>query len=245
MPQISFIILAGGSEHRTEGGPKSLIEVRGRAAIEYALDLAETFGPTNIWVVCGSGDFTAVKRHVAGRAEVLEQTRPLGSGHAVGVALERVSSGEVWVSYADRVLLSGHSLRRLAAACTPATVAAILSVHVQKPAGYARIVRDERARVLRATGDCELARPGDAAIREVVAGAYWFDAKALKAAIIPPGTLDRKYNLTESVGEMIRAGGEAVAVALEDANEALGVYSQARARMAEAALEAGLAGRSK
>ena len=116
------------------------------------------------------------------------------------------------------------------------TAAALLSARVQQPAGYARIVRDETGRVLRATGDCELVRPSDAQIREVVAGAYWFRTPALRAAIVPPAAMDRKYNLTEFIAPIVQAGGEVIAIPLEDPQEALGVYSEERARLAESLL---------
>ncbi|MBI3548209.1 MAG: NTP transferase domain-containing protein [Elusimicrobia bacterium] len=234
METLSAVVLAGGPKHRSTGAPRSLIPVHGVPLLSWALSLVEKLQPASITVVAGDGA-ELIEDCAHGRARVLEQKELYGSGHAVGLALESLGrpSGGLLVTYADRIFLKEETLRLLAGASRGGASASLLSVYLERPAGYARIVRDEDGRVIRGSGDCELVRPEDATIREVVAGAYWFDAAALAKALIPPRDLDRKYNLTECIQPLVAAGGKVLAIPLPDPAEAFGVYSMEDARAAE------------
>lgn len=234
MPDIFAVILAGGPLHRSTGTPRALFQVNGVPLLGHALNLIERFGPKEVVVVAGEGG-KAIRTWVAGRARVIEQKDMFGSGHAVGLGLEALAGreGGLLVTYADRVLLREESLRLLTERRTPATAASLLSVRLERPAGYARIIRDETGRVIRGSGDCDLRSSVEASIREVVAGAYWFDLRSLREVLPPPATLKDKYNLTECLELLVKAGGDVFAVPLDDPREARGVYSEEDARSIE------------
>lgn len=234
MADLFAIVLAGGPLHRSTGTPRVLFEVHGVPLLGHALNLIERFGPKEIVVVAGEGS-VAIRKWVGDRARVIEQKDMFGSGHAVGLGLEALSGreGGLLVTYADRVLMREESVRSLMAGHTPSTAASLLSVRLERPAGYARIIRDENGRVTRGSGDCDLRASVEADIREVVAGAYWFDLRSLRAALSPPSALKDKYNLTECLELLVQAGGDVLAIPLKDPREARGVYSEEDAKSIE------------
>ena len=234
MADIFAVILAGGPTHRSTGLPRVLLQVNGVPLLGHALDLIERFGPKEVVVVAGEGS-EAIRKWVGDRARVIEQKDMFGSGHAVGLGLEALGGreGGLLVTYADRVLLREESVRSLLEGHTPATAASLLSVRLERPAGYARIIRDEAGRVTRGSGDCDLRSSVEANIREVVAGAYWFDLRSLRAVLPPPSTLKDKYNVTECLELLVKAGGDVLAVPLDDPREARGVYSVEDAKSIE------------
>lgn len=235
MSAIAAMILAGGPAHRAEGVARALIPVRGVPLVGRTLSLTGRFEPGHVVVVAGEG-YEAIRGWIGGRAETIRQERPYGSAHAASLALERLTDADdlLLVLYADRPLLTEATVRRLLdAARSTGAAAAILSVHVDRPAGFARIVRDGEGNVIRCTGDCELARAEDSGIREVVAGAYWFHTPALRRVLPPSAVFREKRNLTECVQALVDSGLRAIALPVSDPQEAFAAYSIEDARRAE------------
>lgn len=233
MAHLHAVILAGGPMHRATGGPRTLLAVRGTPLLGYAIDLAERFEPEFITVVAGEGA-EQIAAFAGPRAQVLRQVGELGSGHAVALAVEarRRTDGELLVIYADRIFLREETLRSLLGARRHGRAAALLSVNLERPAGYSRIIRDFDGQVLRASSDCEVNQK-ESRIREVVAGAYSFDIASLREVLPPAATIERKTNLTEFVGPLVAHGHQVVALAASDPAETRGIYSEEEALQAE------------
>lgn len=235
---LSCVVLAGGAKHRSSDEARVMMPVHGVPLLGHVLKLLEPLERQETLIVAGEG-FDAVSGFVGGRARMVRQREPLGSGQAVGLALEQLAGdGGVLIVYGDRIFLKAETLKSLLAAREKDTMAVLLSVLVQDPAGYARLVRGDDGRVLRVTGDCELRQARDFRIREVVAGAYWFDQKALRESLPAPSEITEKYNLTLCVEQLLKSGGRVAVRQVKDASEARGVYSEAEAAAAELKLPA-------
>jgi bifunctional UDP-N-acetylglucosamine pyrophosphorylase/glucosamine-1-phosphate N-acetyltransferase len=152
---LAVVVLAAGKGKRLKSAtPKVLHPVCGRPALWHVLQLARAAKPTKIVVVVGHGsdDVRAAVRSwgIEPRPVFVEQTRQLGTGHAVLSAQRAVGRvADVLVANGDldpvtpadiRALVRRH--RRTGAAVTIGATA------LEDPGGYGRIVRDARGRVL-------------------------------------------------------------------------------------------------
>src|SRR5690242_5305774 len=163
---LSVIILAAGEGKRMKSAlPKVLQPLAGRPLLAHVIDTARSLEPRAIHVVYGHGG-ERVREALAGEAarepagqpaggpagEPVEwtlQAQQLGTGHAVLQAIPKVPDDHVaLILYGDVPLLSRQTLAPLVALAGPRQVA-LLTMTVDDPTGYGRIVRDGQGRVQR------------------------------------------------------------------------------------------------
>lgn len=209
------VILAGGSQRRSTG-PRAIDLANGDPLLVDTLAMIERLCPTKTIVVAGDG-CAEMREQLGSNVRFIEQKERLGSGHAVALGLDELKGreGGLLVTYADRVYITDKHLQALFADHTPRTVATMISVVLDQPAGYARIIRDETDKVIRCSTDCELRSPGEGDIREVVGGAYWFDTLSLRDVIASPTVVHRRFNITECIEPLVKLGGEVLAIQLK------------------------------
>ena len=199
-------------------------------------------------VVVGHGA-EAVETAFAGRGlSFVRQEPPLGTGHAVQAARERIAAqpeGTLLVVNGDLPLLRAETLATLLQDHRTARPAAtLLTAVLQDPSAYGRIVRDAAGEV-RAIVEAKDASPEERAIGEINVGIYAFDKAALLDVLggLQPQNAQGEYYLTDVVG-LLRAAGRTVrAVAAGDAREGLGVNTHAELAEAARLLRARRAGR--
>jgi bifunctional UDP-N-acetylglucosamine pyrophosphorylase/glucosamine-1-phosphate N-acetyltransferase len=169
--------------------------------------------------------------------EVLRQDEQLGTGHAVQVSRgwwERFD--HVLTLNGDLPLLTARTLRALEDAHFGANAAcSLLSFVTPNPDGYGRIIRS-------ASGAISIVEHKDAApeqrlVREVNAGCYLFETKALSRVIgrLKNDNAQGEYYLPDVVGLMNGEGMKTQAIAAEE-RELLGVNTQAELAKAAAAV---------
>ena len=135
MPHAAMVLAAGLGERMrplTNGVPKPLVKVAGKALIDYVLDrLAEAGVDVAIVNVHYLAD--AVERHVRGRRHphiIISDERSLllGTGGGVVKALPELGAAPFYHVNSDSIWLDGaeSNLRRLAAAFDPARMDALL-----------------------------------------------------------------------------------------------------------------------
>lgn len=125
--------------------PKVLHTVLGRELLNHVIDSAKSAGTERICVVIGhKGD--EVKEKIGDCVEYVEQKERLGTGHAVMQADGFIQEeGDVLVLYGDTPLITGETLKRLIDTHRKENNGVtILSAIVENPAGYGRIIRDEK-----------------------------------------------------------------------------------------------------
>lgn len=234
---LAIIILAAGLGTRMKSGiSKVLHEVCGKPMISWVTDAVRPLQAERHLVVLGNGR-SQVEAVLPEGAEAVHQDQQLGTGHAVSVCEPALAgfNGDILVLYGDTPLLRAETLRGLLAAHnTGPHACTLLTVELEEPYGYGRVVRDTDGRV---TGIIEEQDAGDQekAIREVNAGVYVFAADRLWPAI---AALDRdnaqgELYLTDVIGVLATASESLLAHRVKDAAEILGVNS--RIDLAEAA----------
>lgn len=202
----------------------------GRSLLGHAMAVARAIDPEFLVVVVRH-ERDLVAAHVAQvdpQALIADQDEVKGTGRAVECGLDVLPAGlagTVVVTYGDVPLLSRQTLEALVREHEEHTNAVtVLVAEVANPAGYGRVLRDERGEVL-AIVEHKDADAGQRAIREVNSGIYAFDAAVLRTALAQVGTDNvqgEKY-LTDVLALAREAGGHVRAVVTHDALEVEGV----------------------
>ena len=147
---VAVIVLAAGEGTRMKSRiPKVLHPLCGRSMLGHVLAAAGELDPQRTVIVAGHRreEVSAEAVRYAADAIVVVQDRQAGTGHAVRMVIEAlgIMPGVVLVTYGDMPLLRAQTLAELvrehAAAGNAVTV---LTARVGDPAGYGRIIRDDR-----------------------------------------------------------------------------------------------------
>lgn len=184
----AVVVLAAGAGTRMKSQTSKLLhKVAGRSLLSYAVDAAGAVEPDHLVVVVGH-QREQVEAHLADIAPhvtIALQESPRGTGDAVRCGLVPIPDvrGEVVVTMGDVPLLTGETLKALVGVHRENSDAVTVLTTVLEDAGsYGRILRDEAGEVVRIIErkDCT---PEQAAIGEINAGIYVFDADVLRAGL--------------------------------------------------------------
>ncbi len=226
----AVVVLAAGEGTRMKSEiPKVLHEIGGRSLIGHAVAAATALEPTHLAVVVGHGRDQVVDHlaSVAPAATTIVQEEQLGTGHAVGCALESLPEldGVVVVTYGDVPLLTADTLRRLIDThVADGNGVTVLTAVLADPQQYGRIVRGQDGSVKRIV---EYKDASDAirAIREINSGIYAFDSKVLRAGLsqLTTDNAQGEMYLTDVLGIARDAGARVGAMRSEDVWQTEGV----------------------
>ncbi|HEY9411597.1 MAG TPA: bifunctional UDP-N-acetylglucosamine diphosphorylase/glucosamine-1-phosphate N-acetyltransferase GlmU [Jiangellaceae bacterium] len=186
-PAAVVVLAAGEGTRMKSSTPKVLHELAGRTLVGHAVAAAELLEPEHLTVVVGHGRdlVSAHLADVAPRVTTAVQDRQLGTGHAVGCALEALPEldGVIVVTYGDVPLLTGQTLRDLVDRhVADGNGVTVLTAEVADPTGYGRIVRDPDGGV-RGIVEHKDASAEVLAVREINSGIYAFDADVLRTGL--------------------------------------------------------------
>src|SRR5690606_34832825 len=225
---LNIVILAAGMGTRMRSKlPKVLHPIGGLPMLAHVMASARALSPNRIVIVTGHGA-EQVQATCAGQDDVrfaLQQPQ-LGTGHAVQQAVpELLPDGTTLILYGDVPLVGEATLRRLVdASCAGMSV---LTVELDDPTGYGRIVRDSRAKVSRIVEQKD-ATPEELAIREVNTGMIAAPTRQLTGWLerLSNNNAQGEYYLTDVIGFAVQDG-VAIATSAPDAVwETLGVNSR-------------------
>jgi bifunctional UDP-N-acetylglucosamine pyrophosphorylase / glucosamine-1-phosphate N-acetyltransferase len=231
---------AGEGTRMRSSLPKVLHPVCGRPMVAWPVLAAREAGAGRVAVIVSPGqDLSAA---LPPGVETVVQPQPDGTGGAVRAALDLIRDSEhVIVLNADHPLISAAMLKELLAAHRDAgAVATVLSVEVDDPGSYGRLLRDESgafAQIVE-TKHREGVSPEVLAIHEINTNTFVFDAPALADALgqITNDNTAGEYYIGD-VLPLLREDGRAVVVhRTDDSTVNLGVNT--RVELAEASREA-------
>jgi bifunctional UDP-N-acetylglucosamine pyrophosphorylase/glucosamine-1-phosphate N-acetyltransferase len=178
---LHVIVLAAGEGKRMRSAlPKVLQKIAGRPMLAHVLDAARALGPAGLHVVYGHGG-DQVRSAFAGDGDItwVEQAEQLGTGHAVRQALPTVKDDAlVLVLYGDVPLIRRETLEQLVGLAGPRAMS-LLTMVVDDPTGYGRIVRNARGQVLKIVEQKDASK-AQLKIRECNTGVLAAPAKLLK-----------------------------------------------------------------
>ncbi len=166
---MNIVILAAGQGKRMHSHlPKVLHPIAGKALAQHVIDTARSLSPERIVVIYGHGGETVRDALAAEDLLWAKQEPQLGTGHAVLQALPHLgNSTQTLVLYGDVPLTRAETLKRLLQAGRDGL--AILTVELEDPAGYGRIVRNDAGKVVRIVEEKD-ATPAEKAIQEINTG---------------------------------------------------------------------------
>ena len=226
-PGAQAVVLAAGRGTRMRSARAKVLQpVLGAPMLEHVLRAVGAVGADPLAIVVGH-DAESVQAAFAGRGTFVVQEPPLGTGHAVQAARERVAAHPdrtLLVVNGDVPLLQGPTLAGLLEAHRQGgTVATLVSAVLADPGSYGRVVRD--GGVVRRIVEARDASKDELQIREINAGIYAFEVGPLLDVLdgLQPQNAQDEYYLTDVVGLLAGAGGRIGAVKVEDPQEILGV----------------------
>lgn len=144
---LKVVILAAGKGTRMKSVlPKVLQPLAGKSLLAHVVATAKKLNPAEIIAVVGH-QAELVKQEFAAEGLVfVEQTEQLGTGHAVKQALPHINDDDlVLILYGDVPLTSLQTLENLTDLVTEQSPLALLTIELENPTGYGRIVRENGA----------------------------------------------------------------------------------------------------
>ncbi|OJB07703.1 bifunctional UDP-N-acetylglucosamine diphosphorylase/glucosamine-1-phosphate N-acetyltransferase GlmU [Burkholderia ubonensis] len=227
---MNIVILAAGTGKRMRSAlPKVLHPLAGRPLLSHVIATARALQPSRLVVVVGHGAEQVQAAVAAPDVQFAVQAEQLGTGHAVREALPLLDPAQpTLVLYGDVPLTRVSTLERLVAAARDGRYG-ILTVTLDDPTGYGRIVRDPAGFVTRIVEQKD-ASPEEQKIAEINTGivvtptaqlAMWLGA-------LNNDNAQGEYYLTDVVELAIDAGFEVVTAQPDAEWETLGVNSKAQ-----------------
>ncbi len=232
-PLLAVILAAGLGTRMRSRTPKVLHPVAGRPMIDLVLEACRGGGAQEVVAVI-SPRHPEVAAHLEGRCQVCPQPEPRGSGDALGrVPAALLRRGEVLVVNGDAPLLRPETVAGLVRAHREGGRWATLATVLDGSRADARVLRRPDGLVARVV-EYRDARPEVRAVEEVNVGLYCFDGGRLAGALdrLQPDPGSGEVYLTA----LFDGDEPALAVRLEDPEEALGVNDRVELARAEAAL---------
>jgi bifunctional UDP-N-acetylglucosamine pyrophosphorylase/glucosamine-1-phosphate N-acetyltransferase len=231
-PAPIVVILAAGHGTRMRSPlPKVLHPVCGLPMVNWPVRAALAAGAHRVVVVGGPDG--VLEPHLPADVTFAVQAEARGTGDAVRCAAEHLDPERPVVILAGDVpLITAATIEELVTAhAVSGSAATMLTMRLDDPTGYGRVVRDEAGDVVRVA---ETKAAGDAtaeelAIREVNTGVLCFDGAALLSTLDRLGTdnAQGEVYLPDAL-TLLRADGRRVgAHVTEDASVCLGVNDQA------------------
>ncbi len=237
--KLNVVILAAGLGTRMKSRrAKVLHELGGLPLITHVAKTANALDPETILVVVGHQAEEVEKATldaVGEKASFAVQEKQRGTGDAVESTRSRLENSDslILLLYGDMPLVRTETLRKLidhhrqtGAACS------ILSVELQNPTGYGRIVRGEDGSFARIVEQRD-ATPEQRQIREINSGIYCFEARDLFEALrrVEPANDQGEYYLTDVAEIILSLGGIVDVYRHDDPREVSGINT--RAELAE------------
>ncbi len=220
---LDVLVLAAGLGTRMRSNlAKVLHKIDGRPLINHVCRTATALAPHKIYIVIGhQGEdvkIAVLDEIETEQAEFVWQKEQLGTGHAVNSAREflgdtdstlLVLSGDVPMIRAETLaalVQQHHNHRGKGAACT------ILTVKLDDPTGYGRIVRDDGG-LFEKIVEQKDASETERRIREINSGIYCFNTRKLFDTLskVQNDNAQGEYYLTD-VPSLLRSEGDDIAI---------------------------------
>ncbi len=235
---LAVVILAAGKGKRMKSDlPKVLHRIGGKPMVEYVINTAKRLKAERIILVVGhqwEQTQDLIDRY---RVEFVIQKEQLGTGHAVLQTQKLLSGfdGDVLILYGDVPLLTVSTLKKLLREHRAKKVAAtVLTVDLEDPSHYGRIIRDELGMVQKIV-EAKDASADQKKVREINTGIICFDRKALFPVLekITNDNSQGEYYLTDAI-KLLRERKRSVwGKKTTDPMEALGINSTEELKKAE------------
>src|SRR5690606_1721695 len=230
--------------------PKVLHPLGGQPMLSHVIRTAHALQPAQTIVFHGHGASLERERMVDHEVRAGLQADQRGTGHAVAQQLPQIPDDHlVLVLYGDVPLTRPETLRPLLAVAAEGGLA-LLTVELDDPSGYGRIVRNQSGAVVGIVEHKD-ASPEQLRIRECNSGLLAAPAALLRGWLgrLRNDNAQGEYYLTDVIAMAVQEGKAVQAIAVSDPMEVAGVNDRCQlaalerelqARQARRLMEAGL-----
>lgn len=224
---MNVVILAAGMGKRMQSAlPKVLHPIAGKPLLSHVIDTARALSPSTLCVIYGHGGEAVPQSVNAADIAFAKQEPQLGTGHAVMQAVPHLQDDvPTLILYGDVPLTTVDSLKKLLDSAG-ANKLAILTIELDDPTGYGRIVRKDD----RIVGIVEQKDASEAqrAIREINTGIMVAPTAKLKKWLttLSNNNAQREYYLTDIVARAVEDDVAVVSAQPSAVWETLGVNSK-------------------
>ncbi|KRB93989.1 bifunctional UDP-N-acetylglucosamine diphosphorylase/glucosamine-1-phosphate N-acetyltransferase GlmU [Noviherbaspirillum sp. Root189] len=224
---MNVVILAAGMGKRMQSAlPKVLHPLAGKPLLSHVIDTARALSPTTLCVIYGHGGDAVPEAVKASDLSFAKQEPQLGTGHAVMQAMPYLRDDvPTLVLYGDVPLTTRDSLQQLLDSAGSNKLA-ILTVELEDPTGYGRIVR--RHGNIVGIVEQKDASEEERAIGEVNTGIMVVPTTKLKTwlSTLSNNNAQKEYYLTDIVAKAVADDVAVVSAQPSAAWETLGVNSK-------------------
>ncbi|MBA1146664.1 bifunctional UDP-N-acetylglucosamine diphosphorylase/glucosamine-1-phosphate N-acetyltransferase GlmU [Ectothiorhodospiraceae bacterium WFHF3C12] len=239
---MSIVILAAGQGTRMRSTlPKVLHPVAGRPMLAHVLDTARSLSPHGIYVVHGHGGEQVREALDAEDLAWVEQAEQLGTGHALMQALPAIPDDHrVLVLCGDVPLVRSPTLAPLIE--QGGIGLALLTITLDDPTGYGRIVRDAAGQVQRVVEQKD-ATDAEKAIREINTGVLCATAARFRRWMGATGNdnAQGEYYLTDAIALAVAEDLPVITAETRDPMEVQGINNRQHLALVERACQRRLA----
>jgi bifunctional UDP-N-acetylglucosamine pyrophosphorylase/glucosamine-1-phosphate N-acetyltransferase len=224
---MNIVILAAGMGKRMHSQlPKVLHPLAGKPLLTHVVDTARALSPTSLTVIYGHGGEAVPEALKAADLAFAKQEPQLGTGHAVMQAIPHLNNTvPTLILYGDVPLTTAASLQRLLDRAGTEKLS-ILTVELDNPTGYGRIVREggEIVRIVEQKDASEAER----SIHEINTGIMVAPTAKLTQwlATLSKDNAQGEYYLTDIVARAVADGVPVVSAQPDTIAETLGVNSK-------------------
>lgn len=228
---FSVVILAAGKGTRMYSElPKVLHQIAGKPMVKHVIDTVAQLGANKIHLVYGHGADLLQQRLQNEPVNWVLQAEQLGTGHAMQQAAPFFADDETIVMlYGDGPLISATTIQQLLSA-KPENGIALLTVKLDDPTGYGRILRENNQPDGNIIGIVEQkdAAPEQLKIQEVNTGLLACDGKNLKKWLsqLTNNNAQKEYYITDIIAMAYQDGRQVIAVHPQDPMEVEGVNNR-------------------
>ncbi|WP_413764461.1 bifunctional UDP-N-acetylglucosamine diphosphorylase/glucosamine-1-phosphate N-acetyltransferase GlmU [Variovorax sp. Varisp41] len=229
---VDVVIMAAGKGTRMKSRlPKVLHRLGGRALLSHVTGTAARIGARHVVIVTGHGaeqvEAAMAASPEAASLRFARQEPQLGTGHAVQQATPLLpDDGTVVILSGDVPLIAEDTLRTLIAASGGERLA-LLTIELDDPAGYGRIIRNAAGGEVTAIVEHKDASEAQRAVREINSGVMAAPAKLLKGWLerLDNRNAQAEYYLTDIVKHAAADGVPVVAHITTDGLQVAGINS--------------------
>jgi bifunctional UDP-N-acetylglucosamine pyrophosphorylase/glucosamine-1-phosphate N-acetyltransferase len=222
---LVIVVLAAGQGTRMKSAmPKVIHPIGGKPMLVHVIETARQLLPRDIYVVYGYGGDRVISEINQPGVHWCLQEKQLGTGHALSQALPKVSPEQtVLILYGDVPLIGAQTLKYLLQSLDSHALS-LLSVELEDPIGYGRIIRDKQGMM------CRIAEEKDATceqkkISEINTGIMCAGAEDLARWLnkVQNNNSQGEYYLTDCVEVAVEENRTVNAVICHDAYEVMGI----------------------
>jgi bifunctional UDP-N-acetylglucosamine pyrophosphorylase/glucosamine-1-phosphate N-acetyltransferase len=243
---LSVIILAAGAGTRMRSlKPKVLHKLAGIPMLEHVYNTSKSLGAKQIQLVYGHGGDLLRQQCQHFDVEWSLQAEQLGTAHAVQQASPNIDDDDVaLILYGDVPLIKAVTLETLVKKVSADNVS-LLTVNLEDPTGYGRIVRDNKDSSNKVVAIVEHKDASDEIkrIQEVNTGILAVRAAYLNACLnkIDNNNVQGEYYLTDLIALAVNDGNEVFTTQVEHSYEVEGINDRKQLARLERIFQRGIA----